>query len=335
MWRHTLRNARGVEVRIIDYGGIVTSISVPDRHGRVADVTPGYDTLDGYLRDSAFFGALIGRYANRIAQARYVMDGREFTLAANDGRSQLHGGRRGFHARLWRTESFMAGGPGVELRLESEAGDEGHPGRVEVAVRCALNDENELAFEFNATTDAPTHLSLTQHSYFNLAGDAAGDIDGHEVQIGASRFTPVNDDLTPTGELREVAGTPFDFREPFTVGARIASPDEQLKRAAGYDHNFVLDRPEGGLEWAARVREPGSGRTLDVFTTEPGIHFYSGNHLGGIAGKNGRRYPRRAALALESQHFPDSPNHAHFPSTLLLPGDRYRSSIVYRFGVEP
>jgi aldose 1-epimerase len=335
VWRHSLGNARGIEVRIIDHGGIVTSINVPDRHGRVADVTTGYDTLEGYLRDTAFFGALIGRYANRIGGARYVIDGRESTLAPNDGRNQLHGGRGGFHTRLWRAEALtVAGAAALELRLESPAGDQGHPGRVEVSVRCALTDENELAFDFTGVTDAPTHLSLTQHSYFNLAGDAAGDIDAHELRIGASRFTPVNDDLTPTGELRDVAGTPFDFRTPVAVGSRIASDDEQLTKAGGYDHNFVLERSQEGLQWAARVRDPGSGRTLDIFTTEPGMQFYSGNHLDGIVGKRGRRYLRRAALALEGQHFPDSPNNTHFPSTLLTPGMPYRSRIVYRFGVE-
>ena len=282
---------------------------------------------------------VVGRYGNRIANGRFTLDGRTYALATNNGPNHLHGGLKGFDKVVWVAEGFERGGSvGVTYRHVSPDGDEGYPGRVEVRVSYTLSPSNELAVDYEATTDRPTPINLTQHSYFNLAGDASGDVLGHQLTIDADRFTPVDATLIPTGELAPVAGTPFDFRQPTTIGARIAADHPQLKTGNGYDHNFVLNGWSPGssqaLHHAARAVDPGSGRTLDVATTEPGVQFYSGNFLDGtVVGKSGRAYGRRHGFCLETQHFPDSPNHPAFPSTILRPGDTYRSRTVFTFGV--
>jgi aldose 1-epimerase len=316
----TLANARGLEVRIITYGGIIVSLQAPDRHGRRDDVVLGYDTLDGYLTSSRYVGAIVGRYANRIAQGRFRLDGRTYQLARNNGPHHLHGGTRGFDKVLWEAGPFQnARGAGVLLTHTSPDGDEGYPGSLSIRVTYTLTDANELIADFAATTDRPTPVNLTQHSYFNLAGRGAGDVLRHELMIDADRFTPVDATLIPTGVLAPVAGTPFDFRQPTAIGARIDQPDAQLAIGKGYDHNFVLNRQGSAAELrhAARVVEPVSGRTLEVLTTEPGLQLYTGD---------------RRAFCLETQHFPDSPNQPEFPSTILRPGGEYRSRTVFVFG---
>ncbi len=334
----TLTNAHGVEVSFIALGGIITSIRVPDRRGVFADVTLGYDTLADYLLNPPFFGALIGRYANRIAGGRFTLDGREYHLPRNDGPNTLHAGPHGFHAVLWGVRPFERPGEvGAALEYTSPAGEAGFPGELQTLVHYTLTDRDELVVDYHATTTEATPVNLTQHAYFNLAGAGPGSILGHELELAAEAFTPVDATLIPTGEIRPVAGTPFDFRRPVAIGARIDASDEQLRLGSGYDHNFVLPaRPAPGPELAARVRDPESGRTLQVLTTEPGIQFYSGNHLGkgGPAGKHGHAYARRSGLALETQHFPDSPNHPDFPSTIVRPGEEFVSRTVFRFGVD-
>lgn len=331
----TLTNAHGLEARITSYGGILVSLRVPDRSGRLADVVLGYDSLEGYLRDKAYFGAIVGRCANRIARARFTLNGTTYELAANDGPHHLHGGLRGFSRALWRPEPAAGDrAPALALHHTSPDGEDGYPGTVTARVTCTLTDDSELIVDYHATTDQPTPLNLTHHSYFNLAGGP--DILGHLVQINADAMTPVDETLIPTGEIVPVAGGPFDFRSLTTVGARIEADDVQLRRARGYDHNFVLNRAGPGLVRAARVVDPVSGRTIDVSTTEPGIQFYSGNFLDGtVTGKRGWAYAARAGLCLETQHFPDAPNQPTFRSTILLPGDEYRSRTVYSFGLAP
>lgn len=332
----TLENGRGVRVRFIGYGGIVVSLEVPDRHGASDDVTLGYDTLDAYLAENPYFGTLIGRYANRIGGARFTLDGRSYRLPPNDGPNQLHGGRHGFHTVLWIVEPFRREDEvGAVLTYTSADGEEGFPGTLAARVTYTLTAGDELIFDYHATTDRPTPVGLTQHSYFNLAGDGRRDVLDHLLTIDASRFTPVGAALIPTGELRSVAGTPFDFTTPARIGERIDRDDAQLRIGGGYDHNFVLDRAaDGTLARAARLEDPGSGRVLEILTTEPGIQLYSGNSLDGrLAGKRGRRYYRHYGVALETQHFPDSPNRPAFPSTILRPGEEYRSRTVYRFSV--
>ena len=333
--RFTLHDGSGTEVRVLGYGGVIQAVRVPDRDGTVADVALGYDTLDGYLADTGYQGALIGRYANRIARGRFTLEGQSYTLATNDGPNHLHGGPGGFHTVLWDVEPFQdQRGVGVVLTHESPAGTEGYPGTLRVRVTYTLAGAGELAIDYHATTSEPTPVSLTQHTYFNLAGHGARDVLDHELQLHASHFTPVDGTLIPTGEIRPVAGTPFDFTTPARIGARIDQADEQLRRAGGYDHNFILgEAAPGGPRPAARLHEPVSGRVLEVLTTEPGIQFYSGNFLSGEAGKDGRRYAHRHVLALETQHFPDSPNQPAFPSTILRPGEEYTSRTVYRFSV--
>lgn len=331
-----LTNARGVEVRFIAYGGVIVSIRVPDRDGALADVTLGHDALDDYLADDRYFGALIGRYANRIAGGRFTLDGVTHALATNDGANHLHGGPGGFHDVLWIVEPFARDdATGATLRYTSPDGEEGYPGTLDVRVTYTLTDAGELAVDYRAAADAPTPVNLTHHAYFNLAGHDAGSVLDHELTIHASRFTPVDATQIPTGELRAVGGTPFDFTAPRAVGARIGDDDAQLRHGDGYDHNFVLDHPaaaHGAPTLAARLREPCSGRVLEVYTTEPGLQLYSGNVLQGRpAGKGGHVYGRHAGLALETQHFPDSPNQPRFPSTILRPGTTYASRTVYRF----
>ena len=328
----TLANAHGMEVRVMTYGGIIVSLTVPDRSGRPGDVVLGYDSLAGYLKDSPYFGAIVGRYGNRIAKGRFTLDGKEYRLATNNGPNHLHGGIRGFDKVVWQAEPFDdARGAGVVLRHTSPDGDEGYPGALTAKVTYTLTDRNELRIDYEATTDRPTPVNLTQHSYFNLAG--GGDILGHELTIVADSFTPVDSTLIPTGVIAPVAGTPFDFRTPHPIGERIGAANEQLRFGGGYDHNFVLTRPDTGLAFAARLSDPVSGRTLEIRTTEPGIQLYSGNFLdGSITGKRGIVYAHRTGLALETQHFPDSPNHSEFPSTILRPGRVYLSTTLWVFG---
>jgi len=296
----------------------------------------GYDTIDGYQKASPYFGAIIGRYGNRIAKGRFTLDGKEYRLAVNNEPNALHGGKKGFDKVVWRAESFKKPeGVGVVFSYTSPDGEEGYPGKLEASVSYTLADANTLTFEYHAVTDKATPVNLTQHSYFNLAGDGAFDILGHELTLKASRFTPVDKTLIPTGELRSVAGTPFDFTTPHTIGERIGADDEQVKFGLGYDHNFVLDREPGdSLQLAARVYEPTSGRVMEVSTVEPGLQFYTGNFLdGSITGKAGHVYKHRTGICLETQHYPDSPNKPDFPSTILKPGQEYRTRTVYAFSV--
>ncbi len=332
----TLTNAHGLVVRAITYGGIIVSLHAPDRDGRLDDIVLGYDTVDGYVKDnSPYFGAIIGRFGNRIAKGTFSLDGQAYTLATNNGPNHLHGGLQGFDKVVWTGESASTDrGPSVTFSRTSPDGEEGYPGALTARVTYTLTDRNELIVDYHATTDKPTIVNLTQHSYFNLAGQGARDILGHELQVVADRYTPVDSTLIPTGELAPVEATPFDFREPTAIGARIDADHPQIKAGLGYDHNFVLTRSGDGLEVAARVVEPTTGRTLEVATTEPGLQFYSGNFLdGSITGKAGRVYQHRYGFCLETQHFPDSPNQPAFPSVVLRPGEEYRTQTVFTFGV--
>ncbi|HEX2456226.1 MAG TPA: aldose epimerase family protein [Vicinamibacterales bacterium] len=329
--RFTLTNAHGMEVQAITYGGIITSLKVPDRAGKMADVVLGFDSLDGYLTNAPFFGAIIGRYGNRIAKGQFTLDGHTATLVKNNGPNHLHGGTKGFDKQLWTAEP-VAGKNAVVFTRTSPDGEEGYPGTLKVRVTYTLTDANALVVDYEATADKATPVNLTQHSYFNLAGDGAGDILAHELLINADRYTPVDDTLIPTGELAPVQGTPFDFRTATAIGARINQDNPQLKNGKGYDHNFVLNRKGAGPSLAARAVEPKSGRTLEVTTTEPGMQFYSGNFLDGVKGKSGHVYALRTGFCLETQHFPDSPNQPKFPSTILRPGQKYSSQTVFTFG---
>jgi aldose 1-epimerase len=331
----TLRNQAGIEVRIMTYGATILSLKTPDRAGTLDDISLGFDTFAPYVDKSPYFGTVVGRYGNRIAKGKFTLDGQTYTLATNNGPNHLHGGNKGFDKKVWKPDTFQnASGVGVKLSYVSADGEEGYPGTLSADVTYTLNDKNELIVDYHATTDKATVVNLTQHTYFNLAGDKANDILGHQLQLNADRYTPVDDTLIPTGELAPVDGTPFDFRTPTAIGARIGQDNEQLKRGKGYDHNWVLTRQGEGLSLAARVVEPTSGRTLEIRTTEPGIQFYSGNFLDGtLTGKGGRVYPQRSGFCLETQHFPDSPNHPNFPSTVLRPGQEYKTQTVFAFGV--
>lgn len=334
---YTLRNAQGAEARIITYGGIVQSLSVPDKHGRFADVVLGYDQLQDYLDKNPYFGALIGRYGNRIAGGKFSLAGQTYTLATNNGPNFLHGGRVGFDKVVWTVEAAKLGkhGPELELTYLSKAGEEGFPGNLKVKAKYVLTDHNELKLEFMAQTDQSTVINLTHHSYFNLAGQGSGDILGHIATINADRITPVDKDQIPTGEFTDVTGTPLDFRQPTVIGARINDPDPALQQARGYDQNWVINKPLGKFGLSARVFEPGSGRVCEVWSDEPGLQFYTGNFLNGtIKGKGGVSYQQRAGFCLEPQHYPDSPNKPNFPSVRLQPGQTFRSTIVYKFGVQ-
>lgn len=330
----TLANANGVEIRTINYGCALVSIRVPDRDGEMADVILGCDTLENYMANRSYLGAVCGRYANRIAEGRFMLDGKAYELATNNGVNHLHGGRKGFDKYAWKAAPFeAAGGAGVVYTHTSPDGDEAYPGTLRVRVTYTLTDRNELAIEYHATTDQPTVVNLTNHAYFNLSGQGGGDILGHEILINADHFTPVGDTQIPLGDIAPVAGTPFDFRRSARIGARIADSHVQLQRGRGYDHNFVLNKKGGELSHAARLVDPVSGRVMDVHTTEPGMQFYSGNYLdGSITGKGGRPCTARSALCLETQHFPDTPNKPHFPSAVIRPGQEYKSRTVYAFG---
>ncbi|OLB22738.1 MAG: galactose mutarotase [Acidobacteriales bacterium 13_2_20CM_55_8] len=330
---YTLTNSHGMEVGAINYGGIIVSLRVPDKNGKLDDVVLGFDKLDGYLDKSPYFGAIVGRYGNRIANGKFTLDGKEYSLAKNNGPNALHGGLKGFDKAIWQAEPFKnKQGSGVAFTYTSKDGEEGYPGNLKAKVTYTLTDKNELVFDYQATTDKATPVNLTQHSYFNLAGEGTGDVLKHELMLNADRFTPVDKTLIPTGELRAVKGTPLDFTKPTAVGARIDDNYEQIAFGGGYDHNFVITRKADGLELAARVYEPTSGRVMEVYTTEPGVQFYAGNFLDGtITGKQGHVYKRRYGLCLETQHFPDSPNHPEFPSTILRPGQTLHSRTMYKF----
>ena len=329
----TLTNANGVEIRAITYGAIITSIRVPDRSGRFADVVLGFDNLEGYLKGHPYFGTVVGRYGNRIGGGHFTLNGQTFKLAQNNGPNHLHGGVKGFDKYVWKAEPLQ-NGLGVAFSRTSPDGEEGYPGNLAAHMTYTLTDKNELVVDYHATTDKATPVNLTQHSYFNLSGDPSTTILGHELRIDADRYTPVDATLIPTGELVPVQGTPFDFRKPTTIGARIEQPHEQLKFGRGYDHNWVLNRKGSQPAFAARVLEPKTGRTVEVATTEPGVQFYTGNFLDGtIKGKGGQVYNQRAGLCLETQHFPDSPNKPNFPSTVLQPGKEYTTRTVFTFGV--
>ncbi len=326
----TLTNDRGMEVKIINYGGIITSLKVPDRKENVADVVLGHDTLEGYENRSRYFGALIGRHANRIARGRFSINGTSYALAQNNGPNHLHGGQKGFDKVAW--ESKEIDGNGLELSYLSADGEEGYPGNLQVRVTYILGTNNELRIEYFAATDQNTIVNLTNHSYFNLAG--GGTILDHELLIDADAFTPIRSGLIPAGEIRNVKGTPMDFTRPTSIGARINDDYEQLTLAGGYDHNYVLRSAEGSLARAATVYEPIAGRVLDVFTTQPGMQFYSGNFLdGSIVGKNSQAYIKHSGCCFETQHFPDSPNQPSFPSTILQPGEEYRHTTIWKFSV--
>lgn len=330
---YTLRNQNGVEVAITNYGGAIVSLLVPDRAGKLADVVLGYEALAGYESDKAYLGAIIGRFANRIARGEFTLQGVTYRLPRNNGDNSLHGGIAGFNKRLWSARGLSS--QALELTYLSKDGEEGYPGNLSSKVVYTLSEADELRMDYSATTDKNTIVNLTNHSYFNLAGQGEGDILGHEVAIHAGYFTPVNANLIPTGEIRSVRGTPLDFTRSASIGSRIGAADEQLQIAGGYDHNWIPDR-EGDRELvpAAEVYERSSGRVLQVFTTQPGIQFYSGNFLdGSIRGKQGKVYGRRCAFCLETQHYPDSPNHPGFPSTELNAGQQYREASVFKFAV--
>ena len=336
----TLTNANGMKLRAMTYGAIVVSLETPDRNGKVADIVLGYNTLDEYIKDTPYFGAIVGRYGNRIANGKFSVDGKEYTLATNNQpggiKCSLHGGLKGFDKVVWKGEGLVTkdGSQGVKFSYVSKDGEEGYPGNLKLSVTYSLNDKNEWKINYAATTDKATPVNVTQHSYFNLKGEGNGDILGHELMLAASKFTPVTAGLIPTGKLLTVVGTPFDFTTPTAIGERVKSDDEQMKFGGGYDHNWVLDNQDGTLAVAAKVYEPTTGRTMEVLTTEPGIQFYCGNFLDGkLSGKAGKKYEFRNGFCLETQHYPDSPNQPNFPSTILKPGETLTSTTIFRFGI--
>ena len=331
---YTLTNRHGLEVRIMTYGAAIVSLKTPDRAGRLADIVLGFDSLDPYLAGVPYFGASVGRYANRIAGGRFTLDGVAYQLPRNDGPNSLHGGTRGFDKRIWSASVFQTSqGPGLRLTYVSPAGEEGYPGQLTAHAVYQLRDDDSLSISYDATTTAPTPVNLANHAYLNLTGDPSREILDHRLTIDAAAFTPVDATLIPTGELRPVAGTPFDFREPTPIGARIADATDQLQLGHGYDHNWVLDKPRpGAMTTAATLADPGSGRVLEVRTTQPGLQFYSGNFLDGKPAGGGTVFNHRTGLCLETQHFPNSPNQPSFPSTILRPGQTYseRTVLVFR-----
>jgi aldose 1-epimerase len=330
---YTLQNRNGMQAKIINYGGIVVSLTAPDKNGQFADVVLGFDKLADYEAKNPFFGCITGRYANRIANGRFTLDGKEYTLAVNNGPNALHGGKVGFDKRVWRAETIRRrNGVGLDLYYTSADGEEGYPGKLDCRVTYLLANDNALEIEYAATTDKPTVVNLTNHSYFNLAGEGSGSILDHTLTIHADEFTPTDDTLIPTGEKRSVEGTPLDFRKPHRIGERIEEDFEPLKQGLGYDHNYVLSGGPG-LRTAARAKDPMSGRVLEVLTTEPGVQLYTGNHLK-VAGKGGHYYASRHGFCLETQHFPDSPNQPQFPSVVLRPGGTYRHTCVFKFSAE-
>jgi aldose 1-epimerase len=329
---YTLKNARGTTIKITPYGGVVTSIIVPDRDGKMGDVVLGFDDASGYADKVPFFGALIGRYGNRIAKAVFALDGKSYTLAINNGPNHLHGGIKGFDKVIWKAAPVKAGVPSLILTYLSKDMEEGYPGNLAVTVTYTLTEDDQLMIDYCAITDKKTVVNMTNHTYFNLAG--GGNILGHELQINADRYTPVDAGLIPTGELAPVENTPFDFLTATAIGARIGMDNEQLKRGNGYDHNYVLNGLMGTLRKAASAYEPASGRVVEVLTTEPGMQLYTGNFLDGtLVGKGGQTYGFRTGFCLETQHYPDSPNQPAFPTTVLDPGDTYKSQTIFKFSV--
>ncbi len=331
---YTLTNRNGLVVKITDFGGIITEIHTPDRGGVLADIALGFDSVEPYVSDSPYFGALIGRYGNRLCGGRFTIDGKTWQLPLNDGENHLHGGPGGYHTVLWKALPFQEGDAvGLTLTHCSPDGEQDYPGRLDVTVVYELNGDNEFIMTFDAVTSKPTPVNLTQHSYFNLA--AGGDILGHELSIDADGYTPIDASSIPTGAIEPVKGSAFDFRSPRPIGERIGDDDLQLKNGSGYDHNFVLNKPaQRAMTRAARVRDPVSGRVLELFTEEPGVQFYSGNFLDGKLNGKGRIYVYRSGLCLEPQHFPESPNHPSFPNTILRPGEEYATVSKYKFSVE-
>lgn len=330
---YTLTNANGLVVKVTDYGGIITEIHAPDREGNFADIVLGYERVEPYVDASPYFGALIGRYGNRLRAGRFAIDGRQYQLPLNDGANHLHGGANGYHKVLWRALPFQEGDSvGLTLLHRSPDGEQGYPGSLDVTVVYELTGDNAFVMAFDAVTDRATPVNLTQHSYFNLAG--GGDILAHQLRIDASSYLPIDSASIPTGAIAPVAGTPFDFRTARAIGERIGDDDAQLRNGSGYDHTFVLDKPPARAALAARVRDPGSGRVLELSTEEPGVQFYSGNFLDGSLTGKGRNYPFRSGFCLEPQHFPDSPNQPSFPNTILRPGEVYATVSTYTFSVE-
>lgn len=328
--KYSLKNDKGMQVEVINYGGIITKILVPDNKGKMADVVLGFDDPKGYTKEHPYFGALVGRYGNRIAKGKFNLDGKSYTLAVNNGPNALHGGLKGFDKVLWNVEEKE---PGKVLKLSytSPDGEEGYPGTLKTEVTYTLTNDNEIKIDYLATTDKATPVNLTSHSYFNLSGDKKKTILDHEIMINADQYTVVDKDLTPTGELKNVKGTEMDFTAPKKIGTDI----KKVKEGGGYDHNYVLRNTDGSMKLAATLYEPTSGRFMEVMTTEPGLQFYSGNFLDGkLVGKNKDAYQKHDGLCLETQHFPDSPNHENFPSTILRPGKTYKTSTVYRFSVK-
>ncbi|MEV7448863.1 MULTISPECIES: aldose epimerase family protein [Streptomyces] len=324
----------GTRMKVLSYGGVVQSLEVPDRRGRLANVSLGFRSLDDYVASSPYFGALIGRYGNRIGKGRFTLDGRTYQVDVNDGENSLHGGAQGFDKRVWDVEPFTKGADvGLHLHLTSRDGEMGYPGTLRVKVTYTLTRYGDWRIDYAATTDKPTVVNLTSHVYWNLAGEGSGSIEGHRLKIDGSRYTPVDAGLIPTGEQARVAGTPFDFRRAKTVGEDLRTAHQQLLYGQGFDHNWVLDKGISPRpEWAATLQDPSSGRTLRIATTEPGLQFYSGNFLDGtLVGTGGRVYRQGDGLCLETQHFPDSPNRPSFPSTVLRPGQTYRSTTVHSF----
>jgi aldose 1-epimerase len=333
---YTLVNANGMEVRASNYGGLITALLVPDGSGKVSDVTLGLKSFDDYVKNPPYFGALIGRYGNRIAKGQFKIDDQTFKLPKNDGPNTLHGGTKGFDKVVWQAEPFeKEDSVGVIFTYTSKDGEEGFPGNLQTRVTYTLTDKNELSFDYHATTDKPTVVNLTQHAYFNLAGDGNGDVLGHEFTIYANEYTPVNKQLIPTGKIEPVTDTPFDFRNKVKLTDRVNADNEQIKFGKGIDHNFVLRKKEpGSLTLAARVSEASTRRVMEVHTTEPGVQFYTGNFLDDkLAAKSGKPYAKHSGFCLETQHYPDSPNQAEFPSTVLRPGEEYNSKTVYTFSV--
>jgi aldose 1-epimerase len=333
---YTLKNEKGMEARIITYGGIVVSLTAPDRSGKYEDVVLGYDHLDGYATNNPYFGCLVGRYGNRIGKGTFTLDGKSYTLAKNNGENHLHGGLKGFDKVVWTAKPIDSHtDPALELTYVSKDGEEGYPGTLTVKAVYTVTADNALKVEFSATTDKTTVCNLTHHSYFNLANAGKGDILGHEMMINADKTTPVDSGLIPTGELKPVEGSPLDFRKSTAIGARIGADDEQLKFGGGYDHNWVINKTGSGVAHQATVYEPTTGRVMEVHSTEPGLQFYSGNFLDGtIHGKGGTVYKHRTGFCLEPQGFPDSPNKPSFPSTTLKPGDTYKNTIIYKFSAK-
>jgi aldose 1-epimerase len=332
---YTLTNAKGMEARIMTYGGIIVSLKVPDRNGKFDDVELGFDSLELYLKGHPFFGALVGRYGNRIAKGKFKISGQEYNLLVNNGENHLHGGKLGFDKKVWAAKSGKSTeGQTLELKYTSADMEEGYPGKLDVTVVYTLTNDNGLKIDYTAKTDKATHVNLTNHSYFNLAGAGNGDILNHEMMINAYQATKVDKGLIPTGEIVNIKGTALDFTSPMKIGARIEAKEEQLQLGVGYDHNYVINGGGKALTLAARVSEPTSGRVMEVFTTEPGVQFYTGNHVNVAAGKGGKPYGKRSGFCLETQHYPDSPNKPEFPTTLLKPGQTYRTTTIYKFSAK-